>query len=215
MYPMCCAMKVLKTVVLLPVLCLVGCQTELASAGEVDKIAEVLPIRAGMKVADVGAGDGEWSIAIAELVGEAGRVFATEVDETELRNIEGRVEKAGFSNITVLLGDQQDSGLPHDCCDAVLLRMVYHHFVDPAVMMDNLRRSLLPGGRLAVIDITPQGHWRDLEGVPERGGHGIPPAALIREISDQGFELVARYDDWNDDPDRYCIVFRSNSQVNP
>lgn len=191
-----------------------GCHAESASAAEIDRIAEVLPVRKGMKVADVGAGEGEWSVAIAELVGEGGRVFATEVDESELRKIEREVKRSGFSNITTVLGDQADSGLPDDCCDAILLRMVFHHFVDPAAMLGSLRKALVPGGHLAVIDITPQGHWRDLEGVPERGGHGISLDDLISEISEQGFELLARYDDWNDDPDRYCVVFRSRSLPN-
>jgi ubiquinone/menaquinone biosynthesis C-methylase UbiE len=168
-----------------------------------------------MKIADVGAGDGEWSIAIAEKVGEAGHVFATEVDESELQKITQRVERAGFPNITVIAGDQESSGLPDVCCDAVLLRMVYHHFVDPTAMLSSLRRALLPNGHLAVIDITPQGHWRSLEGVPERGGHGIPADDLIGEISAQGFELMARYDEWNGDPDRFCIVFRKNPHQNP
>lgn len=207
--------KPLKRLLLVPVLMVTGCQTELASAGEVDRIAEVLPIRVGMNVADVGAGDGEWSLAIAERVGETGHVFATEVDESELRKIDRKVERAGLSNITVILGNQEVSGLPDACCDAILLRMVYHHFVTPPAMLGSLRKALQPGGRLAVIDITPQGHWRSLEGVPERGGHGIPPEDLITEISEQGFELVARYDEWNDDPARFCMVFRSNSHSSP
>jgi ubiquinone/menaquinone biosynthesis C-methylase UbiE len=206
--------RALETPVLLTVLVMAGCHAESASAAEIDRIAEVLPVRKGMKVADVGAGEGEWSVAIAELVGEGGRVFATEVDESELRKIEREVKRSGFSNITTVLGDQADSGLPDDCCDAILLRMVFHHFVDPAAMLGSLRKALVPGGHLAVIDITPQGHWRDLEGVPERGGHGISLDDLISEISEQGFELLARYDDWNDDPDRYCVVFRSRSLPN-
>lgn len=207
--------RLLDTLILAPALLVAGCQAESASASEVDRIAEVLSIRPGMNVADVGAGDGEWSIGIAERVGDDGNVFATEVDESEVQKIERLVERSGFSNITVILGTQRDSGLPDSCCDAILLRLVFHHFVEPSAMLGSLRRALLPGGHLAVIDITPQGHWRKLEGVPDRGGHGIPPDDLIQEISAQGFELVARYDHWNDDPDRFCIVFRHRSLRDP
>ena len=207
--------KILQTIALSPVLALAGCHAEPASAGEVDRIAEVLPIRTGMKVADVGAGDGEWSLAIAERVGDDGHVFATEVDESELQKIEREVQRSGLTNITMVIGTQEESGLPDGCCDAILLRLVFHQFIDPSAMLGSLRRALLPGGHMAVIDITPQGHWRKLDGVPERGGHGIPPDDLIREISDQGFELVARYDDWNGDPDRFCVVFRSKTLRDP
>lgn len=203
--------KQLRSSALLTVVLLAGCHAERAAAGELDRIVDVLAIRPGMTVADVGAGEGEWSLAIAERVGRTGQVIATEVDQDELRKIESRVEAAGLSNITALLGHQEDAGLPEGCCDAILLRMVYHHFVDPSAMLGSLRRAMRPGGRLAVIDITPQENWRRLQGVPERGGHGIPADDLIHEISEQGFELVARYEDWNGDRDRFCVVFRSNS----
>lgn len=209
------AIEILRTTGLLPALLLIGCLGDRAAASEVDKIAEVLPIESGMKVADVGAGDGEWSLAIARLVGQEGRIFATEVANDELRTIERKVERSGLSNITVVTGNQEDSGLPEACCDAILLRLVYHHFVDPTSMLASLRGALLPGGHLAVIDITPQQHWRALEGVPDRGGHGIAPEQLIEEMGERGFQLVARHDDWNDDPDRFCVIFRVASRSAP
>jgi hypothetical protein len=86
--------------------------------------------------------------------------------------------------------------------------MVYHHFVDPAAMRASLWRALRPGGLIAVIDISPQRSWRDLPDVPDRGGHGIQPGDLVREMTSQGFEVVLREDDWNGDSDRYCVVFR-------
>lgn len=209
------AIEILRTTGLIPALLLVGCQVNRAAASEVDQIAAVLPIELGMKVADVGAGDGEWSLAIAHLVGQEGRIFATEVANDELRTIERKVEQSGLSNIMVVAGNQMDSGLPEACCEAILLRLVYHHFVDPTSMLASLRSALLPGGHLAVIDITPQQHWRTLEGVPDRGGHGIAPEQLIEEMGERGFQLVARYDEWNDDPARFCVVFRVASRSAP
>jgi ubiquinone/menaquinone biosynthesis C-methylase UbiE len=207
--------RLLKTTALIPALLLAACGTDRASAEEIDRLAEALAIEAGMKVADVGAGDGEWSIALAERVGDSGHVFATEVDQDEIRKIEDRVALSRLSNITVVLGDQRHTGLPDGCCDAILLRLVYHHFVDPPAVLTSIHEALQPGGLLAVIDITPQEHWRRLRGVPERGGHGIPPDDLIEEITRTGFELVARYDDWNHDAERFCVVFRSTSRSDP
>jgi ubiquinone/menaquinone biosynthesis C-methylase UbiE len=195
-----------RSAVLLSTLSLAVCQTQPAAASEVDRIVEVLAITAGARVADVGAGNGEWSLALAERVGSTGRIFATEVDGDEIRAIEKKVEISGLSNITVIRGNQKESGLPDACCDAILLRLVYHHFLDPASMLASLQRALLPGGQLAVIDITPQSHWRSLEGVPDRGGHGISPEELVTELTSHGFRLVARYDDWNGDSDRFCLV---------
>ncbi len=176
---------------------------------EAERIADVLALSPGMRVADVGAGDGEWSVELARKVGEAGRVYATEVDEDDVEDIRELIEDEGLHNITSILGDDLDTGLPESCCDAILLRLVYHHFTDPQPMRESLRRALLPGGLIAVIDFAPQEHWRELPGVPDRGGHGIEAEELVADMTGDGFEVVARYDDWDpEEPDHYCVVFR-------
>lgn len=185
-----------------------GCAAGVADAREAERIAEVLELAPGDVVADVGAGDGEWSEALARRVGSRGRVYATEVDPDELERIRRRVEREGLERVEVVEGSQRDAGLPAECCDAILLRMVYHHFTEPAAMAASLLRALLPGGRMAVIDIVPQQGWRELEEVPERGGHGIPETVLVRELTAAGFEVVERHADWDGDDERYCVVFR-------
>ncbi len=74
-------------------------------------------------------------------------------------------------------------------------------------MRADLRAALRPAGLIAVIDILPQAGWRELPGVPDRGGHGISPEQLVEEMTGDGFELVGRFDDWNGDDERFCMVF--------
>ncbi len=185
-----------------------GCGSSALSADEIERIAAALELRPGSVVADVGAGSGNWAMELARIVGDEGHVWATEVDEGEIERIEDEVLGSFLNNVTVVLGDQAGSGLPAECCDAVLLRMVYHHFVEPEKMRQDLRRALRPAGLVAVVDVTPQTSWRDLPAVPDRGGHGIEPEDLIREMTSAGFEVVSRQDNWNGDEDRYCVVFR-------
>ena len=194
-------------VVLLPMLG-TACTAARAPVIEADRIAEVLALQPGMWVADVGAGDGQWTRDLARRVGEDGRVYSTEVDEEDVEEIREVADSAGLTNVTALLGQANDSGLPEACCDAILLRLVYHHFTDPASMRASLRQALRRDGLIAVIDITPQSSWRDLPDVPDRGGHGIPHGDLVREMTSEGFEVVLREDDWNGDDDRFCVVFR-------
>ena len=175
---------------------------------EAARTIEALGLRPGLRVADVGAGNGEWSERIAREVGETGHVYATEVDHEKLQQIEARVKEDGLKNVTTVIGTQNDTGLRPGCCDAILLRMVYHHFTDPARMRASLRSALRRGAPLVVIDTEPQKSWRHLEGVPDRGGHGIKEEDLVREMTADGFEVVARHDDWAGDGDRYCVVFR-------
>ena len=75
-------------------------------------------------------------------------------------------------------------------------------------MRRSLWSALKAGGRVVVIDVPPQKGWRHLEGVPERGGHGIAMAELIADMTRSGFEVVSRDEDWPAEPDAYLVVFR-------
>src|SRR5262245_21626048 len=115
---------------------------------------------------------------------------------------------AGLRSASTVRGDQEGSGLPAGCCDAILLRLVYHHFTDPAAMRKSLWSALRPGGRIAVVEVPPQKGWRHLEGVPERGGHGIAATELIGDMRSSGFEVVTHHAVWPAENDAYCVVFR-------
>ena len=186
----------------------VTCSFAVASSSETVHLVEALALREGMRVADVGSGDGQWAERLAKTVGAAGHVYATEIDAADVKDIEERASQAGLENVTALLGTETDTGLAEGCCDAILLRMVYHHFTVPAAMRASLRRALRPGARLAVIDLRPRQDWDDLPGVPDRGGHGISEDDLVAEMMSDGFEVVTRYGEWADNGNRYCVVFR-------
>jgi ubiquinone/menaquinone biosynthesis C-methylase UbiE len=160
-------------------------------------------------IADIGAGYGGWTVEMARKVGLTGQVFATEVDPKRLKDIRERVTEAGLTNVTVVWGSQKDTGLPPSCCDAILLRRVYHHFTDPDAMRESIARALGRNGLLAIIDFDPRS-WRRPDGIPEsRTGHGITKEMLIDEMRIAGFEVVQEADSW---PGRdYCIVFRAKS----
>jgi SAM-dependent methyltransferase len=96
--------------------------------------------------------------------------------------------------------------LPVDCCDAIVLRRVYHHLSDPSAINASLLHALRPGGVLAIIDFPPPFFLG-------RGQFGVPAQSVSREVTRSGFELVRVLDDW---PGRgplgsYCAVFRKPS----
>ena len=188
-----------------------GCSSGRLSADEFELISQVLQLKPGIKVADVGAGDGSWSVELARAVGDRGHVWATEIKADDVEEIERRIGEESISNITPILGTAEDSGLPAACCDAMLLRLVYHHFVEPESMLRSLFEGLREGGYLAVVEVRPENSWPELDDVPDRGGHGIEPEALERELSAAGFVLVEHFDVWNGDDLRYCSVFRRQS----
>lgn len=179
-------------------------------AVEQARIAEVLEIEPGMVVADIGAGEGDWSIDLARRVGPSGRVYSTEVEPRLLDAVRRAAADAGLDNVSVVEGGASSTNLPERCCDAILLRRVYHHFTDPAGMTRSMLRSLKPGGLLAVVDFEPgsRGLQRP-EGVPEdRGGHGVPTDLLRREMTAAGFETVRRVEGWPGGQRDFCLLFR-------
>jgi predicted methyltransferase len=189
-----------------------------AAADEIDskeraRLVDVLDVDPGETFADVGAGDGRYSIALASTVGETGRIYATEVDADDLKRIEDRFAREKLSNIEVVRGTQEATGLSDACCDGILLRRVYHHFQNPAAMQASMRRALKEGGLLLIVDFGPRRSWNRPEGVPaSRDGHGIDKDLLVSEMKGAGFEL-ARELPWDDGD--YALLFREAPVPDP
>jgi SAM-dependent methyltransferase len=180
---------------------------------EMSRLREVLRLRPNISVADVGAGGGELTVALAAAVGPSGHVFSTDIDPKALEQIRARVAAAALRNVTVVQAQGKDTGLPMNCCDAIVLRRVYHHLSDPAAMNVELLRAVRHGGVLAVIDFPPTLSWLwpwPPKGVPSnRNGHGVAAGLVVDEVTASGFELVKVIDDW---PGRgplesYCALF--------
>lgn len=171
---------------------------------EVPQLADVLQLRPGMTVADVGAGFGATTVVLGKWIGE-GRVFATDVGERQLRVIREYVEKEGLKNVTVIEGAAAATNLPAACCDAIFMRDVYHHITAVDGFNKSVLASLKPGGRLAVLDFLPAPGSKLPAGVPaNRGGHGIPPSVIVEELTAAGFTHVRTLDKWPPD-DKYPL----------
>jgi SAM-dependent methyltransferase len=174
-----------------------------ADGPEMQRLRHVLPLEAGKVVADIGAGKGELTVALAREVWSNGRVFSTEIDATRLERLRVMVGQGKLDNVTVLEARSHETGLPPNCCDAIVVRRVYHHLTDPKSINTSLLQALRSGGVLAVIDFPPPPFWG-------RGSLGVPAEAVVAEVASSGFELLRVFDDW---PGRgplpsYCALFR-------
>jgi predicted methyltransferase len=182
-------------------------RTELEQAArEVPQLAEVLALKPGGTVADVGSGGGAMAVVFANWLGPAGRVYATDIRAPQLAEIRAAV--AGLANVVVLEGATQSTKLPSECCDAIFLRDVYHHLTHPRDIGASLWAALKPGGRLAIIDFPPDPGSSIPDGVPEnRGGHGIPASIIVSEITQSGFRHVTTISRWRPDDNRDNRLF--------
>ncbi len=161
-------------------------------ASDAARLVTALQLHSGQTVADIGAGRGQLTIELAREVGPTGRVYATELDPDRLGDIRQATESAGLKNVTVIEAQATRTNLPEQCCDALVLRRVYHHFADPELMNASMRQSLKPAGLLAVIDFAPDSaESTDPEGRANGNQHGVTSATVVRELSQAGFKLVA------------------------
>ncbi|HEX7061517.1 MAG TPA: methyltransferase domain-containing protein [Woeseiaceae bacterium] len=179
-----------------------------STADEIERLAEWLRIEPGSRVADVGAGDGTYAVALARLVGPSGHVYATEIDNDSLAEIRRAATEAGLANVTVIEGAVSRTNLPDACCDAIYSRLVYHHLTDPDAINADILRALRPGGRLMIIDFEP-GNVLDIfqSGTAERhGGHGTPKGTVTKEVTAAGFELLRGPETWRGRT--YAVLFR-------
>jgi ubiquinone/menaquinone biosynthesis C-methylase UbiE len=184
------------------------------STEEINRLHEVMGWKPGQTIADVGAGEGLIGFAAANVVGETGKVYLTELDETKRQALEKEVHRRQLKNAVVVQAAEKQTNLPNNCCDGIVLRRVYHHLTAPVEMDASLLRSLKPNGELAVIDFPPR-KWLSLtdpvKGVPaNRGGHGIPQKILVDELTKAGFQVVKVFNDWPDDS--YCVLLRKAAQ---
>lgn len=177
---------------------------------EIDHLVQILELKPGSSVADVGAGSGELSIAIAKRLEPHGRVYSTEIDPKLLDRIRIAAQRASAHNVILVAAKEHDTGLPPNCCDAIFLRQVYHHLTDPIGIDHSLYRVMRPGARLAIIDFEPIPGQLAPPGVPwNRGGHGVPKRLVAEELTRSGFEPVTTID-WPISPviKHYCMLFK-------
>ena len=160
-------------------------------ASDAVRLATALKLHDGQTVADIGAGGGELTVELARKVGPSGKVYATELDTDRLRDIGEAAKSAGLKNVSVIEAHATRTNLPDGCCDALVLRKVYHHIADPKLMNASLRQSLKPGGLLAVLDFVPDSAESADPADRDTGDqHGVTAVTVVRELEQAGFERV-------------------------
>jgi ubiquinone/menaquinone biosynthesis C-methylase UbiE len=163
---------------------------------QINRVMDILSITAGKIVADIGAGSGWFTVRAANRVGNAGVVYAVDINPEAVRYIGERAQKEHLLNIKTILSKPDDSLLPAAAVDAVLLLKTYHEVAQPVVLLRNLRASLRPGAKLGIIDRNGNGE-----------NHGVNREVVIREAQQAGYRLEAQYDFVKPDKMDYLLLF--------
>jgi predicted methyltransferase len=172
------------------------------TAREARRVMDLLDVRPGMTVADVGAGSGYYTVLLSPRVGPRGRVIAQDIMPRYLERLAARVRRDSLRNVTLALGHPHDPRLAPASADLVLLVHMYHEVEQPYAFLYNLRPALRPGGRVAVVDLDR----------PTRR-HGTPVALLRCELAAVGYEPAGFHD--LGAGSGYLAVFRPTAEPAP
>ena len=147
---------------------------------EADTVMDRAGIRPGMTVADIGAGEGYYTIRLAARVGEEGRVLAEDIMPSVRDQLAERVSRERLANVSVRLGAPADPRLPGNSFDRVMMVHMYHEITQPYEFLWRLRPSLKPDGLVVVVDADRATQ-----------NHGTPPALLRCEFAAVGYAQVS------------------------
>ena len=148
--------------------------------GEFTRVVELAGVKPGMWVADVGAGEGYYSVRLAPVVGPRGRVLAEDIVPEVRDKLAQRVQRENLENVAVSLGEADDPHLPPHSLDRIFLVHVYHEVKSPYGFLWHIREALKPNGQIIVVDADRP---------PQR--HGLPPQVLRCEFAAVGLQLRA------------------------
>ena len=150
-----------------------------------DRVIGVLGLKPGMSVADVGAGTGYFTVRLAKVSGVS--VLAVDIEPKMLEHLKTRAAAEKLTNVSTVLAGASSPNLPQPV-DVVLVVDTYHHLPNRAVYFRELRKSLKPGGRVAIVDFRkdapdgPPAHFR------------FTPEQITGEMKDAGYTLAASHD---------------------
>ncbi len=161
----------------------------------VEEIVRLLELREGDHVADVGAGEGFFTVRLSRAVGERGRVSAVEINERAVSRLLQRAAAASLSNIHPILGAADDPRLPPGSLDAALIVNSYHEMPFFEAMLKHLYEAFEPGGRLVLVEPWSEKRRSEPRAVQTQD-HLIAPELVEAELRRAGFEMAVRRDDF-------------------
>jgi len=113
-------------------------------------------LQVGMIFADIGCGDGFFSILASKKIGEKGKVYSVDVDASAIQRLKNKAEDEGLKNIFAKVGVAEETIFCSKCVDFVFYSMVLHDFTDPQKVLHNAKKMLKGEGRLVDLDWKKQ-----------------------------------------------------------
>lgn len=164
-------------------------------------LLDLMNIQRGEHIADIGVGSGYHTRRIAPLVGDAGQVYAVDIQPEMLAILKEGLAAEGIDNVTPVLGEIDDPKLPPDLIDMAFMVDVYHEFSHPYEMIAALCDALKPGGRIIFVE-----YRKEDPAVPIKPSHKMTESQVRKEMEPHPLTWVST--DSTSLPWQHVIVFR-------
>lgn len=165
-----------------------------------DKAIDLLGLKKGMVVGDVGAGTGYFSVRMARKVGAEGKVLASDLQPQMLGRLKRNLDREKIRNVEPVQATVSDPNLPDAALDLIIMVDVYHEFSQPQEMLRKMKKALKPDGRLVLLE-----YRKEDPAVPIRPEHKMSVAEAKLELEAEGFKLAEVIDKL---PRQHVLVFR-------
>ncbi len=144
---------------------------------------DIIGVRPGLVIGEVGAGRGRVTVHLADRVGAKGKIFANDINAEALDYLQKRCERLGLSNVEIVRGLVDDARFPVNSLDLVFMAWVFHHVERPVPLLKSLLPSLKPWGSVVMVEPTPTAHG-------EESARLLTRELVGREAKEAGFELA-------------------------
>jgi precorrin-6B methylase 2 len=162
-------------------------------------IFAAMGVHRGDHVADVGCGGGFLTIRLSEMVGPEGIVYAEDIRQSLLDELERQLRALGVDNVELILGETDDPSLPEATLDAVVIVNAYHEMTEHQSMLSGIMRALEPGGRLVIVDNPPNDSTASRSRQVAR--HDIALQLVENDLLGAGFAILERHPNFIDSRD--------------
>jgi ubiquinone/menaquinone biosynthesis C-methylase UbiE len=164
-----------------------------------DEALDIIGIKRGASVADIGSGSGYMTIRLSKRVGNSGAVYAVDIQQRMLDLLDARLKSSRIANVRLVLGAPDDPRLMPESIELALLVDVYHEFSQPQAMLRRIHDALKPGGRVVLLE-----YRKEDPSIPIRPEHKMSVSEAKMEVEPEGFRL-GRVDDAL--PRQHVLIF--------
>jgi ubiquinone/menaquinone biosynthesis C-methylase UbiE len=142
-----------------------------------ENVLAEIGLKSGMTFADIGCGQGFFTIPAAKIVGDNGKVYASDISEINIQKLREKVDAAGLTNVIMETGKAEDLILCDACADIVFFGIVLHDFENPSKVLTNAHSMLKKTGKLVDLD------WK-------KEPTGLGPPLHIRFSEEKAIQLI-------------------------